>query len=94
MPVIAHTHGTALVGGRLRRAALETASVSLAGTTNAAVNITMNPDAFFPMIHEAAGTWLMAHPTDGGDADNPRCTIYIDQIGAQPYDFDYRYISS
>ncbi len=83
-----------LVNSAVTRAKITTATITLSGTPPA--NITMNPYAFFPMIHATGDCRLEAHPTDGASWDAPRFRIgqQSDPKVTSAYDVDYRYINA
>lgn len=83
------------------RARLKTNTTSLAGTLldTSKLLITMNPYAFFPMMHATEDAFndnfLSVHTTDGASPDNPRLSfVRTAASGNKTYDFDYRWVAA
>lgn len=94
------------LAGSITAAKLSSNTASLAGSMAVGqVAFTLNPYAFFPMLHASSindsglGTTdetlgvVMFHTTDGASPDAPRFIVTGDVKWGGTYDVDYRYLT-
>ena len=90
---------SSLSPGLVRRIGLATAVESLAGALAIAsdTDITLQPYAFFPMIHESSPAFDPDIRIRGGpdlaDPDQPQLRFVNAGGNARTYDVDYRYVA-
>jgi hypothetical protein len=87
-----------IASGAVSQAKIDSATNSSAGNIGAtdALNITMQPYCFWPMIHvqDQDLMYLSGHSVDAVDPDVPCFAIYNSDVVVNNYDVDWRYIDT